>query len=211
MRQSIPAYGYGGSNSLRDNLVTGFFGQPIQLGVRTTDPLNSDTSTVDTIHQMIALANVSARDSLVASVVDSCLVSLHSHPSKRDIARAIWWWVKNHVTFREDEDIVAKELGYTDPNQELLIPPITLLQMPQPMGDCDDFSLLTASLLKCAHIPCWFVAVAVDEREPDRFSHVYVRCWLDDERQFMAMDVSHGGVPGWETQRQKFRKAEFTI
>ena len=191
--------------------MTGFFGQPIQLGVRATDPLNSDTSTVDTIHQMIALAKVSANDLLVASVVDSCLATLRSHPSKRDIARAIWWWVKSHVTFREDEEIVAKELGFRDPNQELLIPPITLLQMPQPMGDCDDYSLLTASLLKCAHIPCWFVVIAVDEWEPERFSHVYVRCYLDDEGTYMAMDVSHGGVPGWETARRIFRKAEFTI
>lgn len=191
--------------------MTGFFGQPIQLGVRATDPLNSDTSTVDTIHQMIALANVSAKEPLVASVVDSCLVSLSSHPNKRDIARAIWWWVKNHVTFREDEEIVAKELGYTDPNQELLIPPITLLQMPQPMGDCDDHSLLIASLLKCAHIPCVYIAVAVDESDPNRFSHVYVKAWLDDERVWMVMDASHGTIPGWETTRQKFRVAEWIV
>jgi transglutaminase-like putative cysteine protease len=196
---------------LGDSLVTGFFGRHVQLDVRATDPFNSDTSTVDTIRQMIALANVSAKEPLVASVVDSCLVSLSSHPSKRDLARAIWWWVKNHVTFREDEEIVAKELGYTDPNQELLIPPITLLQMPEPMGDCDDFSLLTASLLKCAHVPCWFVAIAVDEGEPQRFSHVYVRCYLDDEGSYMAMDTSHGMVPGWETSRKVFRRIEWAV
>ena len=191
--------------------MAGFFGQPIGLDIQVTDPFNSDTSTVDTVRQMITLANVSAKDPVVASVVDSCLVNLRSHPSKRDIARAIWWWVKNHVTFRDDEEIVAKELGYTDPNQELLIPPATLLHMPQPSGDCDDFSLLTASLLKCAHIPCWFVTIAVDEMEPQRFSHVYVRCYLDDEGSYMAMDTSHGGVPGWETSRQVFRRLEWKV
>ena len=200
-----------GSNSLGDSLVTGFFGRPIQLDGRATDPFNSDTSTADTLRQMIGIANVSAKDPLIASVVDSCLVNLSSHPSKRSIARAIWWWVKNHVTFIEDEEIVAKELGFQDPNQELLIPPITLLHMPQPTGDCDDFSLLTASLLKCAHIPCWFVAIAVDEVERFRFSHVYVRCYLDDEQTYMAMDTSHGSVPGWETSRRTFRKIEWAV
>ena len=144
-------------------------------------------------------------------MVDDCLSTLPVKFTKRDLARAIWWWVKGHVTFCQDEEIVANELGYKDPNQELLIPPITLLQMPTPMGDCDDFSLLTASLLKCAHIPCWYVAIAVDEMEPDRFSHVYIRAYLDDEEQMMAMDVSHGRVPGWETQRKIYRKMEWMI
>jgi hypothetical protein len=190
----------------------GIWGIPIRLDVRPTDPLNTDTSTVDTIHQMIALARVSAFDPLVCSVVDSLLVKLPSHPTNRDLARAIWWWVKNHVTFVEDEVILARELGYEkDPYQELLIPPATLLRMPRSMGDCDDFSLLVASLLLCAKLPVWFVTVAVDEKEPQRFSHVYVRVGLPDENDTMIMDVSHGVVPGWETERRKFRRVEWLV
>jgi transglutaminase-like putative cysteine protease len=161
---------------------------------------------------MIALARSSASTPLISSIINSLLVSLPSHPSKRDLARAIWWWVKKHVTFCNDEEILANELGYEkDPMQELLIPPATLLAMPKPMGDCDDFSILTASLLKCAQIPCWFVSIAVDEETPERFSHVFVKCYLEDERQFMTMDVSHGGIPGWETQREVYRRAEWFI
>src|ERR1035441_4847947 len=111
------------------------WGQPITLDVALTDPTNSDISTVDTIQKMIALANISAREPIVCHVVDDCLSTLPVKFTKRDLARAIWWWVKGHVTFCQDEEIVANELGYKDPNQELLIPPITLLQMPTPMGD----------------------------------------------------------------------------
>jgi hypothetical protein len=191
--------------------MTGFWGLPIRLESRLTNPTNSDISTLDTIHQMIALAKTSATIPQVCYVVNSCLSNIRSNPSKRDIARAIWWWVKNHVKFCEDEDIVENKLGYADPNQELLISPAVLLSMPTPMGDCDDFSVLVASLLLCAHIPCWFVTVAVDDTTPERFSHVYVRAYLDDEGQYMAMDCSHGGVPGWETQRKVYRRQEWLV
>ena len=190
----------------------GFWGLPIRLDVRPTDPLNSDISTVDAIHQMIAIAKSSATTPLINSVVDTCLRSLSNNPSKRELARAIWWFVKQHITFCQDEEILAKVLGYEkDPNQELLIPPVTLLNMPTPMGDCDDYSMLVASLLVCAKIPCWFVTIAVDDMEPWRFSHVYVKCWLDDEGKFMVMDCSHGIVPGWETSRQQFRRMEWLV
>jgi transglutaminase-like putative cysteine protease len=190
----------------------GFWGLPIRLDVRPTDPQNTDTSTVDTIHQMIALAKASANTPVVNSVVNSCIQSLPKTYSNRDLARAIWWWVKRKVTFVTDEEILARHLGYEkDPFQELLIPPVTLLSMPTPMGDCDDFSLLVASLLTCAHIPCWYVAIAVDEDEPSRFSHVFVVCYLSDEDQRMTMDCSHGTVPGWETKRYVYRRMEWQV
>jgi hypothetical protein len=190
----------------------GFWGLPIRLDIRPTDPINTDVSTVETIHQMIAIARLSATLPVIHSVVDSCLKTISSNPSKRDLARAIWWFVKKTVTFCQDEDILANEMGYeNDPNQELLIPPMTLLAMPVPMGDCDDFSTLMASILKCAQIPCWFVTIAVDEMEPERFSHVFVKCYLEDEGQFMSMDASHGNVPGWETQRQVYRRMEWLV
>ena len=189
-----------------------FWGTPIRLDVRPTDPMNTDTSTIDTIHQMIALAKSSANTPVINSVVNSLLVTLPHNYTNRDIARAIWWWVKSHVTFVTDEEILASQLGYEkDPHQELLIAPETLLAMPTPAGDCDDFSTLVASLLLCAQIPCSFVTIAVDEVEPNRFSHVYTKCYLADEGQFMIMDVSHGSIPGWETQRHIFRRMEWSV
>lgn len=188
----------------------GFWGQPITLDVRQTDPMDTDVSTVQTLEQMKSLAIESATSPLIAHVVNTCLINTaKKNPTNREIARAIWWWVKSHVQFERDENILARELGYEkDPNQELLIMPTTLIMMPQPMGDCDDFSMLTGALCVCAGIPYWYVAIAEDEREPERFSHVYGKCYLVSERQFMNMDVSFGTVPGWETNRTQFRRLE---
>ncbi len=200
----------GGPHHLLRFDVMQFWGQPITLDVRPTDPMDTDVSTVQTLEQMKSLAIESANDPLIASVVNSCLVNTAKrNPSNREIARAIWWWVKNHVTFCRDEEILARELGYAkDPNQELLISPPTLIMMPTPMGDCDDYSMLTGALCLCAHIPYWYVAIAEDETSPDRFSHVYGKCYLVDENKYMNMDVSFGSVPGWETNRTQFRRVE---
>jgi hypothetical protein len=51
----------------------------------------------------------------------------------------------------------------------------------------------------------------VDEREPSRWSQVYVKAYLKDEGRFMVMDTSHGGFPGWETSRRKFRRGEWLV
>jgi transglutaminase-like putative cysteine protease len=189
----------------------GFWGIPIVLEKRATNPVDTDVSTVETIQQMISLARVSTSHPLISSVVDSCLRRLRNNsPTKKDIAREIWWWVKNHIRFETDEAILARELGYeNDPNQELLIGPDALLQMPIPTGDCDDFAMLVAAMLLCAHIPCKYCAIAVDGDQPWRFSHVYCIAILDDGE--MVMDVSHGGVPGWETKRHMFRRMEWLV
>lgn len=189
-----------------------FWGQAVSLDVRATDPTNTDKSTVDTIQQMITLAKYSSRNVYLHSVVNDLIANLPAHHTNRDLARAIWWWVKKSVKFVEDEAILAQQLGYEkDPNQELLIPPEVLLGMDEPQGDCDDFSMLTASLLLVASIPCWFVTIAVDQDQPWRFSHVFVVAYLGDEGGKMTMDVSHGGVPGWETQKTVYRRMEWLV
>ena len=188
----------------------GFWGLPIQIETRPTDPMNTDVSVEDTIRVMISLARYCSNSPEVTHVVNACLLKLRtSKPTKKDLAREIYWWIKNHVKFRRDEDINTQELGYRDPNQELLITPMVLLNMPQPMGDCDDFSLLLTSCLVCAHIDCGFVTVAVDEMEPMRFSHVY--CYAIVESGKIYLDASHGSFPGWETDRVKFRKVEWQV
>lgn len=187
-----------------------FWGQPVEIDIRSTDPMNTDASTYQTLEQMRSLAIESANSPVINSIVNACLVNTARHnPTNREIARSIWWWVKNNIKFERDEAILARELGYAnDPNQELLISPATLVMMPTPMGDCDDFSMLAGALCVCAHIPYWYVGIAEDEREPHRFSHVYGKCYLADEQRYMTMDISFGSVPGWETSRTQFRRVE---
>src|ERR1035441_1711918 len=131
----------------------GFWGIPVSIATAATNPHDSVVSTIDTIHQMIAIAKVSSHSPKIASVIDNLVRTLPRHSTQQDLVRAIYWWIKNHVTYEEDESILANRMGYQDPNQELLIAPDTLLSMQHPMGDCDDFSLLAASFMLAAKIP----------------------------------------------------------
>ena len=190
----------------------GFWGTDITLDVLATNPQDSDVSTVQTVEKMISVARSCAKHPLVASVVDSCLRTLPYRSSQRDLARAIWYWVKSHIRFERDERIVAQQLGYQDPNQELIISPLVILQMPEPMGDCDCFTTLECSLMLCASIPCKMVTVAVDQMEPWRYSHIYPMAYLKDEQRWMGMDASHGKIPGWEVNdRPIYRRQEWLV
>lgn len=186
-----------------------FWGTPVQIVTMPTSPVDNDRSTLETIHQMIAIAGVCARDQRIHAIADNLIRSLPNKPTETDLARAIFWWIKNRVEFREDESILSREMGYSDPNQELLISPIALLAMPQPQGDCDDFSMLVATLCLATGIHCWYVTVAVDEESPNRWSHVYVQAMVDGHR--ITLDASHGSCPGWETRRTKYRRAEWFV
>ncbi len=188
-----------------------YWGRDVRLEVVAANPIDTDASTIQTIQRMIPIARYSAGTAVIGNAVNDCLASLPRQHSMKDLARAIWWWVKKHVTYVEDETILATKMGYEDPNQELLISPEVLLHMPTPMGDCDDFSMVVASLLVCAQIPCAFVTIAVDELQPNRFSHVYVKCQLPDTGEVMIMDCSHGSYPGWETDREIYRRAEWLV
>jgi transglutaminase-like putative cysteine protease len=124
------------------------------------------------------------------------------------LIRAIFWYVKRKIRFRLDEDIVYNELGEQDWNQELLIDPGLMLSMPNPEGDCDDFSLLCASMLCAAHIKCTYVTIAADPEMPQRFSHIYVAAYVKSCR--VPMDCSHGNLLGWETGKV-YRKVEWDV
>jgi len=71
---------------------------------------------------------------------------------------------------------VRDEIRYVQDTNgiELLHDPVTLLEIGA--GDCDDKSILLASLLESIGHRTRFVAVAF---EPDRFSHVWVQDYLD--------------------------------
>lgn len=191
--------------------VMSYWGEMVGVGIIPTNPADNEQSTTATIREMIRLANDSARHPLPNSIVASLQCQLPPRPTSLDLIRSIFWFVKGRVRFREDEDILVKQMGYTDPYQELLISPIALLQMPRPEGDCDDFSMLVATLLLVAKLPVWYVAIAVDEKQPDRWSHIYCKVYLPDENRYMAMDASHGQYPGWETGRRQFKRMEWKV
>jgi hypothetical protein len=129
------------------------------------------------------------------------LLPLGPQARAEEIARAIFAAVKQSVRLREDYEIcwAARLQGDVDcQSVEFLIDPERLLSMPEPQGDCDDFTMLTCAMLLAAGLGCEMVTIAADRVDPQRFSHVYAVALLPNGRR-LAMDTSHGPAPGWES------------
>jgi len=110
-----------------------------------------------------------------------------------------FWWVKDRVGFRQDEQLAQPVRALLDGDVvEVLIRPRDLANMGTPLEDCDGFASLLPSLLRAQGVPCSFVTVAADARDPSRFSHVYAACVDPNTGQRVSLDSSHGPYPGWE-------------
>jgi hypothetical protein len=191
------------------------WGRPVSVHSTLTNPWNSDVSTAATIVVLRRLAHQYASDPSVRAVTAQALQALPPGSSQRDLAGAIFYWVRAHVRFIEDEQLLYEELGVAPANldKELLIVPPVLLAMPQPMGDCDDFSLLTASMALAAGIRPYFVTVAADASDPRKFSHIYVCVHLADEDRYLCLDAGNlypNIPPGWESD-SVMRKAIWAV
>jgi len=138
-----------------------------------------------------------------------------------DPIEGIYRLVRGRMRFQQDYDTAAQlppnfEL---DPDDvvEILVRPVDISQgarlTQSPVGeDCDGFTMYCASLLLAAGIPCTFATLAADEREPLRYSHVYVVAYPtlpDGSVRRTPMDCSHGQYPGWEAPNEFGRLKEW--
>jgi hypothetical protein len=130
--------------------------------------------------------------------------------SSDDTIHNVWDWIKARVRFVPDSQIAAmlqlpaSQLRHSS-IAEVLIRPVDIVRMSDPMGDCDDFSMLGACLLTAAGIPCSFVTLAADAKEPLQFSHVYL------ETMGRAFDSSHGPFVGWEARNRFGRRQSWSV
>lgn len=191
----------------------GIWGNSVAVLSTRTNRYNSDVSTAATIRVMQGLAHRHSQHPSVMAAVGHALSGGVS--SQRDVACAIFYWVRTNVRFVEDETLLYEELGVPleDLDKELLIVPPVLLAMPNPQGDCDDFSLLLASMLLCAGIKPYFVTVAADPLEPQKFSHIYICAELADENSRLCLDAGNRMSmvpPGWESGKVT-RKAVWSV
>jgi transglutaminase-like putative cysteine protease len=196
--------------------LAGAFGRPVTIQRKVTNRWNSDVSTVDTIRILRRLARQYATDPYVEYAVAEATSRLGANVSDRQIACALFYWVRQTVSFVEDETLLYEELGVAPENldKELLIVPPLLLQMPQPMGDCDDFSLLLAAMALAADLRAYYITVAADASDPQKFSHIYVCVELADEGSHLCLDAGNryqAVPPGWEECTHIHRKAIWRI
>lgn len=192
------------------------WGQPVVVRHDRTNRYDNDVSTADTIVILRQLAHQWSGHPLVVRAVLEAASNLPDDACQRDIAHAIFYWTRGRVAFVQDERLLHEHLGVAPENldKELLIPPPVLLQMPVPMGDCDDFSLLVASMALTAGLRPFYVTVAADAGDPRKWSHIYVCVRLQDEGgQCFPLDAGNRLVnipPGWESGRVT-RKAIWPI
>jgi len=78
-----------------------------------------------------------------------------------NIANAIYNWTNTHIAYTWDPVDI----------EWLQSPDITLKKG---YGDCDDHSILAASLLESLGIPTRFIIVKVNPRYPTKYTHIYV-------------------------------------
>ena len=169
-----------------------FFDTPVSCtAFERPNPPDDETATAQTIGMMAILA---ALDSDAPQIVGAMRDATAGCTTDRLKAAAIHRWVKARVRFVNDSSLAGFD---KDPDQaEVLVRPVDLLAMPAPAGDCDDFSMLVASMLRAAGIRCAFVTVAADPYSPD-YSHVYVQVFTRAGDR-IPLDASHGPRFGWE-------------
>jgi hypothetical protein len=184
------------------------FASAPRIDRRITNQGNNHVSTADTVAQMQAIVSASLNSpAIINACLDACQ-NLQYGCSDRDISDALWYWIKNHVRFVTDEQtMTAMEIPIENPTKELLIAPATLLAMPDPQGDCDDFSMLGKTMLAQCGIRSSFITIKAQADEPKLWTHIYVKVYLGDGSTMM-FDSSHGHWPGWET-RNYWEKREW--
>lgn len=180
------------------------WGRPVTVRHQPTNRYNSDVSTAHTIRLMRKLAREYASHQAVQEAVEEALAG--GAATDREVAYAIFYWIRSTIQFVEDETLLYEELGVRpeELDKELLIVPPVMGLMPRPMGDCDDFSLLTASMLLAAGLRPFFVTVAADAQDPHKWSHIYICVYLADEGSFLKLDPGNRlpMVPaGWESSK----------
>lgn len=125
--------------------------------------------------------------------------------TEHDRIQAVYHYVRGKVRFRTDED-TARHVPTRDGDDvvEVLIRPRDLSVMCdgrncERSGDCDDYSMYAAALLRQLGIQSAFVTVAANPAT-DQYSHVYLAAYTADGQR-VPLDTSHGQYPGWETDK----------
>lgn len=161
---------------------------------------DDESITAQTIGRMAQFVVVDSR----SEIVRRAAAEAAAHASTpMELLAAIHAWIRSRVRFQEDAVTAAPFAE--DPDQaEVLIRPVDLLTMPNAAGDCDDFTMLAAAMLRALGIDSEFVTVAADAAMPQIYTHVYLRALVQPSP--VPMDCSHGPQPGWEVSPKGKRR-----
>jgi hypothetical protein len=124
-----------------------------------------------------------------------------------DPLQGVFDLVRSQLRFSRDEVLASPVASlYRLPFVETFIPPSAMARMcdgdasGRPcirLGDCDDYVMYAAAMLRALGVKARFVTVAADARDPDQYTHVYLAAYSASGGR-IPMDVSHGDYVGWE-------------
>lgn len=137
--------------------------------------LSGDAGVAQTIAQMRQLVDEALRD---PSIIRLATDIVRSVPAFDDYAEtnALYEWVRRNIRFTKDPV-----------NKEKLYPPAELLKIRA--GDCDDISMLLATLVMAVGYPARLMTVAASPSSPEQFSHVYMEAEIPaGSGQWIPMD-----------------------
>lgn len=168
------------------------YGRPVRVREFDRPMLSDDVETAQTVAYMEELASFDAGERHVIDATHRALAeagcTLDSPP--REIADAVFWFLKRCIRYVPTPATSALV-------DQTLIAPSALLQMPDPEGDCAQFSMLAAAMFRNCCMPCFFVTIAADPKYPTIFSHVYNAVELAPGG-LLPFDASNGPEPGAE-------------
>ncbi len=144
---------------------------------------DGDAGTMQTLAAMRAVIHDAAESAHVRGIAAGLAAGKWTG---RDVADAVFYWVKPRCRFQADP-----------PGVEHLRHPHQLLSEISAAGvalcDCDDVSMLTAAILTAANLTA---VLTVCAREPGPFEHVYTGVLIGGERY--ALDPQEFASPGEE-------------
>lgn len=162
-----------------------------QMGeYKETDIGRGDEAIEQTVHKMARIIDSSAKNPLVREwarcILDGVFVN-----RKMDEAIAIHNFVRDNVRYTRDPS--AWEYIQTPPIILAGIKEFIDRKAPKPIGDCDDMTVLTLSLMKSIGFPVMVKTVGYGPR----FSHVYGMVFING-KWVVSDTVRPDKYIGWE-------------
>ena len=176
------------------------FGRVVRILEYDRPMQSDDVETAQTVSYMDELAAADASDPAIVSATAEALedAGIDMSACPMDKAHAVYWWLKRTIRY-------VPTPGTSPLVDQTLITPCAVLAMPEPIGDCPQFSMLACAMFRVLCMESMFVTIKAEQNFPDLWSHIYNTVEVYPN-QFLPFDSSNGPEPGAEYARPFARK-----
>ncbi len=176
------------------------FGRVVRILEYDRPMQSDDIETAQTVSYMDELAAADASDPAITAATAEALddAGIDSAASALEKAHAVFWWLKRTIRY-------VPTPGTSPLVDQTLITPCAVLAMPEPIGDCPQFSMLACAMFRVLCMESMFVTIKAEQEFPDLWSHIYNTVEIFPG-QFLPFDSSNGPEPGAEYARPFARK-----